>query len=265
VPPAGPIRAWKIGPEPIGFISRDREARMKKQVLKLLIASAAALAGACAQAGEPSRLFAQELGEVSKELSVDLDYSSSSTGLAASLRLPAFGGEVLVNTKNDLDLARSGFGAPNAGYKRVIAPHIAVYGILSYEKLDAPGPGANPPSSTNFAFGLAYTLRRFNWVLNINPEFVTDDANTNGRGDKTTLFVKAGVGYILRNERYGRTTLIAEVIGENNDNLDTTLNFGLRWEPRRNITLDAVVLNDRGNRGGSSTRIPGMLRLNIAF
>ncbi len=84
---------------------------MKKQPLKLLFALAAALAGTFAQA-EPSRLFSQELGEVTKDISVDLDYNStatgaSSVGLAAGLRIGAFGGEVLVNTKNALDLASS--------------------------------------------------------------------------------------------------------------------------------------------------------------
>lgn len=238
---------------------------MNKQTLKLLLASAAALAGTLAQA-EPSRLFAQELGEVSKEVSVDLDYSTNSNGVAAGLRIGAFGGEVLVNAKNNLDLAQSGFDAPNIGYKRVVAPRTALYGILSYKKEDPAGPGANPPSRTNLAVGLAYTMHlRNNIILTINPEYVTDDGNTNNRGDKNTLFIKGGIGYVLRAERYGRITLIGELIGENNDNLDTMFNLGVRWEPRRNITLDAVVVNDRGSRGGSDTGVPGMIRLNIAF
>jgi hypothetical protein len=105
---------------------------MKKTTLKLLFATAAAFAGTLAQA-EPSRLFAQELGEVSKDLSVDLDYATgTSNGLAAGVRVGAFGGEVLVNSKNELDLARSGFDAPNVGYKRTVGRGIALYGILSY-------------------------------------------------------------------------------------------------------------------------------------
>src|SRR5712691_1207748 len=102
---------------------------MKKQILKLLFASAAALAGTFAQA-EPSRLFSQELGEVSKDISVDLDYAGSN-GVAGGLRINGFGGEVLVNTKNNLDLAGSGFDTAGFGYKGVVAPHFAVYGILS--------------------------------------------------------------------------------------------------------------------------------------
>jgi hypothetical protein len=238
---------------------------MKKQALKLLLASTAALAATLAQA-EPSRLFAQELGEVSKDISVDLDYAGTSNGVAAGLRVGAFGGEILVNAKNNLDLARSGLGAPNVGYKWVIAPRTAVYGILSYDKVDPPGPGANPPARTNVAIGAAYTMRlRNNLFLTVNPEWITDDGNTNGRGDNNTLFIKGGIGYVLGNQRYGRITLIGELIGENNDNLDTIFNLGLRWEPRRNITLDAVVANDRGSRGGSDTGLPGVIRVNVAF
>jgi hypothetical protein len=238
---------------------------MRKHTLQLLLASAA-LTGTLVHA-EPSRLFVQELGEVSKDISVDLDYATgSSNGLAAGLRVGAFGGEVLVNTKNDLDLAGSGFDAPNLGYKRVVAPRLAVYGILSYDKVDPPGPGATPPARTNVAVGAAYTVQlRNNLLLTVNPEFVTDDGNTNNRGDSNTLFIKAGIGYPLRNQRYGRITLIGEVIGENNDNLDTSFNLGLRWELRRNLTLDAVLVNDRGSRGGSNTGVPGMIRLNIAL
>src|SRR5688572_2298522 len=135
---------------------------MKNQTLKLLFASAAALASTFVQAA-PSRLFAQELAEVSKDISVDLDYASGlSSGLAAGLRVGAFGGEVLVNTKNDLDLARSGFDTANVGYKRVVEPRIALYGIFSYDKVDAPGPGANPRPTTNMAVGVAYAIRQRN-------------------------------------------------------------------------------------------------------
>jgi hypothetical protein len=75
-----------------------------------------------------------------------------------------------------------------------VAPRIAAYGVLSYSKEDPPGPGANPPARTNFAIGAAYTLHRRNLILTVNPEFVTDDGNTNNRGDENTLFIKAGVG-----------------------------------------------------------------------
>ena len=67
---------------------------MKKHALHLLVGSATALAASFVQA-EPTRLFSQETAEVSKEVSVDLDYLGSN-GLAGGLRIGAFGGEVLV-------------------------------------------------------------------------------------------------------------------------------------------------------------------------
>ncbi len=104
-----------------------------------------------------------------------------------------------------------------------------------------------------------------NLILTVNPELVSDDRGANGRGDQNTLFVKAGAGYVLPYQKYGKITLIGEVIAENSDFLDTVFNLGVRWEPRRSITLDAVVVNNRGNKGGSQTGIPGAIRLNIAY
>jgi len=239
---------------------------MKKQILKLLFASAVALASTFAQA-EPSRLFSQELGEVGKDISVDLDYGGTtplSVGFAAGVRIPAFGGEVLVNTKNGLDLAKSGFTTTGFGYKAAVSRGFAAYGILSYNKIDPPGPGVSPDATTNLAIGAAYTMHQGNLIFNVNPEMVTDDGNLNGRGDETTLFLKLGAGYILPDQKYGKWTLIGEVIAENSDFLDTGFNLGARWE-RKNFTLDFVVLNNRGDKGGSNTGIPGAIRVNIAF
>jgi len=238
---------------------------MKKQILKLLFASAVALASTFAQA-EPSRLFSQELGEVGKDISVDLDYAFvGSNGLAAGVRIPAFGGEILVNTKNVLALDKSGFTTAGAGYKATVSRGLAVYGILSYDKVNPPGPGVSPDATSNLAIGAAYTMRQGNnLIFNVNPEMVTDDGNLNGRGDETTLFLKLGAGYILPDQKYGKWTLIGEFIAENSDFLDTTFNLGARWE-RKNFTVDAVVLNNRGDKGGSNTGIPGAIRVNIAF
>jgi len=242
---------------------------MKKQILKLLFASAVALASTFAQA-EPSRLFSQELGEVSKDISVDLDYNllntvaeANSVGFATGARIPAFGGEVMVNPTTALDLAGSGCPTTGIGYKMAVSRRFAVYGILSYNKIDNPGP--DPDATTNLAIGAAYTIRQGNnLILTVNPELVTDDGNANGRGDETTMFLKAGIGYILPDQRNGKWTLIGEIIAENSDFLDTTFNVGVRWE-RKNITLDAVVVNNRGDQGGSNTGIPGAIRVNIAF
>ena len=216
------------------------------------------LAAACAHA-EPSRLFAQETAEVGKDISVDLDYGlTGSVGLAAGVRIGAFGGEVLVNAKNDLDLAGSGFSGGNLGYKRqVIMPNLALFGFLAHDNPD------NAPSTTDFAIGASYTMRMKELLLNGSVEFVTDDDGVNGRGDDNTLFLKLGAGYAIPSNA-GRFTIIGELVLEDNDVLDTVFNLGVRWEVRRNINVDFVVVSDRGD-AGSRSGLPGAVRLNLAF
>ena len=216
------------------------------------------LVAACAQA-EPSRLFSQETADISKDISVDLDYGlTGSVGLAAGVRIGAFGGEVLVNAKNDLDLAGSGFSGGNIGYKRaVIMPNLAVFGFLAHDNPD------NAPSTTDFAFGASYTWRMKELLLNGSIEFVTDDDGVNGRGDDNTLFFKLGAGYAIPTNA-GRFTIIGELILEDSDALDTVFNLGVRWEVRKNINLDFVVVSDRGDNG-SRSGLPGAVRLNLAF
>ena len=230
---------------------------MKKYAAYLL------MLGATLAHAEPSRLFSQETAEVSKEISVDLDYGlTGSLGLAGGLRIGAFNGEVLVNAKNDLDLAGSGFSGGNIGYKRVIMPNVALFGILAHDNPD------NAPSTTDLALGAAYTVRMKELLLNASLEYVTDDDGVNGRGDDNTMFLKLGAAYAVPSSAIpgsaGRFSLIGELALEDSDFLDTVLNLGVRWEVRRNINVDFVFVNDRGDNG-SRSGLPGAVRLNLAF
>lgn len=208
---------------------------------------------------EPTRLLSQELGAVASDVSVDLDYNGApqSVGLAAGLRIGALGGEVLVNAKPDTMLDGSGFVSSNIGYKRVVMPSLALYGILAYDNPE----GA--PSTLDVAVGAAYTLKYRDVLLTLNVEAVTDEDGRNNRGDRGTVFVKGGAGYPI-DTGAGRVMLIMELIGESNSALDPVLNLGARWTPRKNIALDFVVLNERGDNG-SHSGLPGALRLNIGF
>jgi hypothetical protein len=242
---------------------------MNKHALKLFLASAAVVAAASAQA-EPTRLFSQETADVTKELSLDMDYSFISSGFNGALRFGAFGGEVLINSKNALDLASSGFVQPNVGFKMGVARNVAAYGFFSYSKEKPAGGAPSPDADVNFAIGAVYTHRMGNNVLlNAAAELVTDDNANNFRsasasGDNT-LFIKLGGAYTFGDRKHGKMSAIGEVILEDSDVLDTTLNLGLRWELRRNVTMDLVFLNDRGSKGGSSTGFPGAIKLNWAF
>jgi hypothetical protein len=216
------------------------------------------LYGLHAQA-EPTRLLSQELGAVASDVSVDFDYNGSpqSVGLAAGLRIGAFGGEVLVNGKPETQLDGSGFVSSSIGYKRVVMPSLALYGILAYDNPE----GA--PSTLDVALGAAYTLNYRGVLLTANLEAVTDEDGRNNRGDRSTVFIKGGAGYPIETAA-GRLMLVMELIGESNSALDPVLNLGARWTPRKNITVDFVVLNERGDNG-SHSGLPGAVRLNIGF
>ena len=208
---------------------------------------------------EPTRLLSQETGAVAGDVSLDLDYNGApqSIGLAAGLRIGAFGGEVLVNAKPATMLDGSGFVSSNVGYKAMVMPRLAAYGILAYDNPD------NAPSTLDLAIGAAYTLPYRGVLLNVNAEVVTDEEGRNGRGDRSTLFVKGGAGYPI-DTTAGRVTLMMELVAESNSALDAVLNLGARWQPRKNITVDFVVLNERGDNG-SHSGLPGAVRLNIGF
>lgn len=225
---------------------------------RILIGLAVALGGSIAQA-EPTRLLSQETGAVAGDVSLDLDYNGApqSIGLAAGLRIGAFGGEVLVNAKPASMLDGSGFVASNIGYKAMVMPRLAAYGILAYDNPD------NAPSTLDIAIGAAYTLTYRGVLLNLNAEAVTDEEGRNGRGDRGTLFVKGGAGYPIDTQA-GRVTLMMELVAESNSALDPVLNLGARWQQRKNITVDFVVLNERGDNGRHSG-LPGAVRLNIGF
>jgi hypothetical protein len=227
--------------------------------VKNACAGIALLVLAMAAQAQPSRLLSQETAAVAGDVSVDLDYNGApqSVGLAAGMRIGAFGGEVLVNAKPPTSLDGSGFVSSNIGYKKVIMPRLAAYGIVAYDNPE------NASSTFDVAIGAAYTLTYRDVLLNLNAEVVTDEDGRNNRGDRSTFFIKGGAGYPIETGA-GRVTLMMELIAESNSSLDSVLNLGARWQPRRNVSVDFVVLNERGDNG-SHSGLPGGVRLNISF
>jgi hypothetical protein len=224
---------------------------------------AAAMTAAVAAHAEPTRLVTQELGRVAPadSVSADLEYLFLSTGITGGLRIGAFGGEVLLNARNTAALDGSDLAVTNLGYKAPLGPGLAVYGLLSYARVGAPG-GGNV-SATEFGMGLAYTLRQGALTVNLNPELLTDDDNV-FRGGDTTIFIRGGALFPLPVKMRGKLSLLGEVTLENSDFLDTTINLGARWEPRKDVTIDFVIFNDQGD-AGDVQGIPGALKVNIAF
>jgi hypothetical protein len=244
----------------------EKEFQMKKRTLSLLVA--ATLTAATAAEAAPTYLLSMETADIAQDVSVGIDFNVATNGLAPTMRAGAFGGEVLLNSKSVIYAGNSGFNFTHVGYKMGIGGGLAGYGFFSYSDTETGGgPAAVTVKNTDFAFGVAYTLRQGEGlVLNANAEIVTDDGGFNGRGDKNTLFVKLGGGYSLPPTASGRFTLMGMLELENSDvpAIDTVLNLGLRWEPRKNVTVDFIVFTDRGD-GGSNSGIPGAARLNLSF
>lgn len=214
---------------------------------------------------EPSRVFFQETTAIEKQgsISLDVDYPFSSNGLTAGLRIGAFGGVVLINSHSNL-ATYTGFQTSSAGFKKMINKQIAAYGVLSYFN--------NPADSgTDYAIGIAYTGSNGTLSYNLNPELISDNNQNTVRGGNDTLFLKGAISVPLTSLKVGNASAIAEVILENNSDLDTVTNLGLRWIPRKDVTLDFVLYSDRGspavngNAKDYNRGIPGMIKANILF
>jgi len=222
---------------------------------------------------EPSRVFYQETTAIEPNGSVSLDlyYPSSGTGgygYDAGLRIGAFGGVVLINSHPDFNETRTGFRTSNAGFKKMINKNIAAYGVLSYYNYDV---NNNSDSGTDYAIGIAYSGSNGTLSYNLNPELISDNSQQTVRGGKDTLLLKGAVSVPLTSLKVSNASAIAEVILENNSNLDTITNLGLRWIPRKDITLDFILYSDRGSPAVSNNNkdvdkgIPGMIKANILF
>jgi hypothetical protein len=236
---------------------------MKRILLNALSVGLVLLAAQTALA-EPSRLFFQETSAIEPNGSVSLDvfYPSTSLGYSAGLRIGAFDGVVLINSHNDFNVTRTGFRNSSAGFKKMLNKDIAAYGVLSYFN-------DNADSGTDYAIGITYTGSNGTLSYNLNPELISDQKTV--RGNKDTLFLKGGLSVPLTSLKVGKASAVAEVILENNSNLDTVTNLGLRWVPRKDITLDFILYSDRGspaingNAKDYDKGVPGMIKANIRF
>ncbi len=234
--------------------------KTSKTPATLIVGMLALAAAVAAHADAPTRLLSQEMGHVAPDqsFSVDLDYQFTSTGLDGGLRIGAFGGEVLIDSKSLTDFDGSTLAFTNIGYKANVAKNFAAYGLISYINVDN---GTTSNSFTDFGIGVAYTIDVGSGLsFNVNPELLTDD--TGIRGKDTTFFLRGGVKYDLPVKT--KVSLIGEVALEDNDVLDTAVNLGARWEPRKGVTIDFIIYNDMGDNG-STKGGPGAIRANIAL
>lgn len=210
---------------------------------------------------EPSRMFSQETSAIETDgsVSLDLDYAFLSYGWNTGLRMGAFDGVLLINSNPETG-TNMGLVGSSIGFKKLIQDNIAAYGVVSYyaDAVD---------SYSDFAIGATYTAKSGTLTYNINPEFITDKLSGN-RGTKNTVFVKGSVLFPLTQVKTGKASVIAELNLENNDALDSIVNLGLRWAPKKNMTMDFVVYSDRGSPGGVDNNekgLPGWIKVNLEF
>lgn len=102
------------------------------------------------------------------------------------------------------------------------------------------------------------------WTLNLNPEIVKDDTTTGLLARGTIINIKGGAYYPMRTRKFGTVYLGGEytIIDDDIDS-DNIIRLGARWSPKKNVTLDIVVLEDQDDF--STQTIPGQLILNVEF
>ena len=212
---------------------------------------------------EPSRLFTQQTAaiEPNGSAALDLDYPFTGAGFVTGLRIGSFDGVVMINSHPETG-TRTGFDASSIGYKKPIGNNLSAYGVISYYHNEGPN-----YSGTDFAIGAAYTATSGALTYNINPEFITDD-QAGTRGLKNTLFLKGAILMPLSAIKANNSSFVAELDLENSSYLDTILNLGIRWKPRKDMTLDFVFCSNRNSPGGVQSKeqgIPGWIKANIRF
>ena len=226
---------------------------MNKSIHPILLVCLFAITTVPAQAANTSRLFFEQTATtLAKDaVSVDLEYSFISAAVATGLRAGVLGGELMLNTASD---NLSGFSYSSMGYKRSIGDGLSAYGIISYFDQEIPA-----FSATDIALGFAYTQKVGDISFNINPEIVTDDAGL--RGDKNTVFLKGSVALALKDTG---TSLVAEVILNNNSFIERVINLGARWQPKNNLTVDLIIYSD-ADADGTTKGVPGYIIVNMLF
>ena len=229
---------------------------MNKTIHSVLFVGLSAVAATSVQAADTSRFFTGETATTLKNDAVSLDLTYfASFGFAQSLRAGAFGGEIMLNSASD---PHTGFIDTSIGYKKRIGKGLSAYGVVSHHD-----DGIVANSATNFAIGAAYTMKSGDITFNLNPEFVTDDGGKNGRGDKSTLFIKGLAAYKLKQMP---VSLVAEIVLDNNDLVERNVNVGVRWQPKNNLTLDFIIYHDTGIPGSDPiTGLPGTVVVNYLF
>jgi hypothetical protein len=230
---------------------------MKKQLLKglfvagLVCASAPVLA---ASSGLPSFGFEQEFAGVTPNGDIRADIYQGGAGAPYSLRVGAFGGEVIIDPNTNPATATG------IGYKGNFNRNMAAYGKLFLNT-------GGTTSTTNITLGFAYTGTSGRLLYNGNAEVFSQSAG----GTSTSFFnLKGAAFYTIHTTKLaGKTSLGAEVNLQLSPSPSTTSIFlGARWEPKPSVLIDVGVASSVPAGGGTTANTfatPAFIRLNLGL
>jgi hypothetical protein len=232
---------------------------MKQQLLKglfiagLVCTSAPALA---ASNGLPSFGFEQEFAGVTPNGDIRADIYQGGAGAPYSLRVGAFGGEVMI------DPTIASVNATGIGYKGNFNRNMAAYGKLYLNT----GGGT---STTNITLGFAYTGTSGRLLYNGNAEVFSCSNCATGNTSQSVFNLKGAAFYTIHTTKLaGKTSLGAEVNLQLSPSPSTTSIFlGARWEPKPSVLIDIGVASSvqTGGTTANTFATPAFVRLNLGL
>ena len=211
----------------------------------LLAATAAPVMAANTGAGPayPSFGFTQEMSGVTDNGDIAVDLSTAGLG---EIRIGAFKGEIMIDPNSTGAATDTGMG-----YKYPINRNVAVYGKLYLNTGGA-------TSVTNITFGGTYTGNSGDLTYSANAE-----AFSNAGG---TSFNLKGAGFykLKTNKLGGKMSVGAEIDMTLSPSPTTTdLYFGLRWQPKAKLIVDAGLATS--SAGTTTFATPAFVRLNLGL
>ncbi|MCF6235802.1 MAG: hypothetical protein L3J70_05425 [Gammaproteobacteria bacterium] len=194
-----------------------------------------------AVAEEPTRMFSLEQGATAEQGSISIDlYDSVKSN--QQVRAGIWSGEVVIS--------RAG-----VGYKRVIMPDLAVYGLVGIDTAEG--------KDSTFLAGGSYSL-----MLDRNFS-VTANFELGTAGIDNDLEFGVGVGAYVSlpdADELGEIKLGGELVLSSADNTEAAIQLGARWMPRENITIDLLVFNnDTSKETDGALQTPAGIRVNLSF
>jgi hypothetical protein len=228
----------------------------------VLVASALSVAvSSVAVAGDLSRGFLIEQGNVAKQGTASVDLGVNGGYFSGAARLGLGKAEVVLGEEKSDSANKSEvlvkLGMPAFQGLSEMKHGWAIYGGLSAASFDSGA--AKDARHLNLIAGVAFTGQIDALEFTAAPELVI-----NTYANESEVYVNLGLGgyFNLGKTQYGSFKPGAEVLVTTQDGADSLFGAGVRWEFNDRVTIDAlpVVIG-----GSDELALPGQLRLNAKF